>query len=76
MDMERAITVTSYTATGSATAFGLLTFNQKLALASFCLAVLTFVVNWAYRHLMYRLARRQAESSFHPAGASSKETDT
>lgn len=75
MDMDRTLAGTSYAATLGATGFGFLSFNQKLALASFVLAVLTFVVNWAYRHLMYRLARRQAERALDAAQARDKETD-
>lgn len=57
--MDKAATNASYITSGGSTVFGLLTFNEWLALGGFALAVLTFLVNWWYRRKHYQLEERK-----------------
>ena len=44
-----AMTVATYTASGSAVIFGL-SANEFAAIAGVCIALLTFGLNWYYKH--------------------------
>jgi hypothetical protein len=52
-------TITAYAASGSGFLVGLST-NEKLAMLSAVVAIGTFIVNWIYKHLHYRLALKAA----------------
>lgn len=60
------------TAAAYASSFGIsalsITVNEFVAVAGLVLAFATFVVNWRYRHLHYRLAAREnKEINLEPA---------
>ncbi|AWY99601.1 bacteriophage holin family HP1 [Rhodobiaceae bacterium] len=58
--MDRLVSSASYAASGSVGVWGLLTFNQWLALGGFALAAATFLTNLIFRYLHYRLEQRKA----------------
>ena len=49
-----ATTAATYTASGSAVIFGL-SANEFAAIAGVCIALLTFVLNWYYKHQQIKL---------------------
>ena len=49
-----ATTAVTYTASGSAILFGL-SANEFAAIAGVCIALLTFVLNWYYKHQQIKL---------------------
>ena len=49
-----ATSAVTYTASGSAVIFGLAT-NEFAAIAGVCIAFLTFVLNWYYKHQQIKL---------------------
>ena len=51
----------SYSTSAVTTFFGTLTANELAALGGLTLGVLTFIVNWYYRHKHYQLAKARAE---------------
>lgn len=55
-------TGTSYAASGVATTFGALSANDIAAYCGVALGVLTFAINWYYRHKHFQLARSAARS--------------
>lgn len=57
----------SYTASGTATMFGVLTFNEWLALGGFVIAVLTFLFNVHHKREMRKIAREQGTEGTHHA---------
>ncbi|MBL4839918.1 MAG: hypothetical protein JKY47_03705 [Thalassospira sp.] len=52
-------TITTYAASGAGFLTGLTT-NDKLAVMSVGVALLTFFLNWFYKHKHYRLAQKAA----------------
>ena len=49
-----ATTAATYTASGSAVLFGF-SANEFAAIAGVCIALLTFVLNWYYKHQQIKL---------------------
>ena len=58
--IAHAASITTYTASGSATFFGAFTANEVAALGGLLIGVLTFLINWYYRHKQYQLAKAVA----------------
>ncbi|AXO13780.1 holin [Thalassospira indica] len=52
-------TITTYAASGAGFLTGMTT-NEKVAVASVVIALGTFVLNWIYKHMHYRLAQKAA----------------
>tara|TARA_R110000803_G_scaffold54731_5_gene111476 strand:+ start:244 stop:441 length:198 start_codon:yes stop_codon:yes gene_type:complete len=52
-------TLTTYAASGTGFLAGLTT-NDKVAAASVAIALGTFILNWVYKHMHYRLAQKAA----------------
>ena len=57
-----ATTAATYTASGSAVIFGL-SAHEFAAIAGVCVALLTFVLNWYYKHQHLKLARERLENN-------------
>ena len=55
-----ATTAATYTASGSAVIFGV-SANEFAAVAGVCVALLTFALNWYYKHQHLLLARERLE---------------
>lgn len=55
-----ATTAATYTASGSAVIFGL-SANEFAAVSGVCVALLTFALNWYYKHQHLKLARERLE---------------
>lgn len=55
-----ATTAATYTASGSAVIFGL-SANEFAAVSGVCVALLTFALNWYYKHQHLKLARERPE---------------
>ena len=55
-----ATSAATYTASGSAVIFGL-TANEFAAISGVCIALLTFALNWYYKHQHLKLARERLE---------------
>lgn len=53
----------SYTTSGTTVAVGTMTANEVAAYTGIMLGVLTFVINWYYRHKTYQLAKSSAKDA-------------
>ena len=51
----------AYVASGSAVVVGGLELNQWAAIIGITLGFATFIINWIYRHLNYRLQKKIAD---------------
>lgn len=64
--MDRPTTAATTTASAYASSLGLTVFglgvNELAALGGLLLAILTFVINWRYKALHYRLAAKALEA--------------
>lgn len=67
LTMDKTTTVATYFATLTGF-FASLSISEKLAIGHLAIAVATFLVNWTYKILHYRLARRQREAATPPEG--------
>ncbi len=56
---EKVTQITNYTAPagGGASLWGMMTFNEILAVGGFLLALGSFLINWYYQHKRYVLER-------------------
>ena len=57
-----ATTAATYTASGSAIIFGL-SANEFAAIAGVCIALLTFVLNWYYKHQQIKLICKRLKNN-------------
>lgn len=59
--IQQVTSAASYAASGVSTAVGLLTINNIAAIIGIVLGIATFVINWAYKHKHFKLARDRKE---------------
>ncbi len=60
--MEKMFSSASYAAGGGSAVLYFFTLNGWLAIGGFTLAVLTFIINWTFRYMHYKLEQRKAEA--------------